>query len=77
MNLLLEKDLTNFEELLQKVAEQGTAYFKNIDAEKTSLPVVNNMNKSLDNEGIGGLNTLKLFNKKFKDTIVASSGPRY
>ncbi|SNQ44337.1 pyridoxal phosphate-dependent decarboxylase family protein [Cellulophaga lytica] len=77
MNKLLEEDFNNFDQLLQKVAIQGTAYFKNIDTEKTTLPVLNTIYEGLNKEGIGGLNTLKLFNKKFKDTIVASSGPRY
>ncbi|WKB80087.1 pyridoxal phosphate-dependent decarboxylase family protein [Cellulophaga omnivescoria] len=77
MNKLLEKDFNSFDKLLHKIAEQGTEYFKNVDLEKTSLPVLKTSKKILNNEGIGGLKTLKLFNEKFRHTIVASSGPRY
>jgi len=60
-------------------SETGTGldYLKNINGRKTSTNANELDCTKLNKTGLGGLDTLKLFNEKFEDLIVASAGPRY
>ncbi|WP_312765688.1 pyridoxal-dependent decarboxylase [Epilithonimonas sp.] len=77
MNHLLEKDLKNLENLLQKVKEQGLSYLENISERPTQL------NHQLPKEipfienGQGSEEAFKIFKERLEPLMVASSGPRY
>lgn len=77
MNKQLEHDMKNLEKLLEIVKIQGVDYLGSINHRKTSVDRVEVDLSRLSEVGIGGANALKLFNKKFENLIVASTGPRY
>ncbi len=77
MNDQLKHDMTNLDELLEKVKRQGLDYLKNIRERQTSTDVIEYSVAKLNETGLGGFDTLKLFNEKFKHLIVGSAGPRY
>lgn len=77
MNKQLANDLINLDELLEKVKNQGLDYLKNLRERKTSTDATEEEDANLNEIGIGGLDTLKLFNEKFENLIVGSAGPRY
>ena len=77
MNRQLENDSLEIENLLELVKLQGLDYLGQLSDRPTSTKRTIQANTSLNEIGIGGLNTLKLFNEKFEQLIVGSSGPRY
>ncbi|MEO6902233.1 MAG: pyridoxal-dependent decarboxylase [Bacteroidia bacterium] len=77
MNKLLEIDLNELSNLLEQVKKQGNDYLKNINGRPTSTKLLVSEEESLNNEGLGGAKTLKLFNERFEPIMVASSGPRF
>ena len=77
MNKQLEYDMNNLDVLLEKVKRQGLDYLKNIGERKTSTEAVEFATAKLNDIGLGGLDSLKLFNERFENSIVGSTGPRY
>ena len=77
MDKQLEDDLLNLDSLLEKVKLQGLDYLQKISERKTSARVIKFGATKLNEIGLGGLNTLALFNEKFENIIVGSTGPRY
>lgn len=77
MNKQLKNDMINLEELLEKVKLQGLDYLNNITERKTSINEIKKSQSTLNEIGIGGLDALGLFNEKFENLIVGSTGPRY
>lgn len=77
MNEQLKNDLTNIDTLLEKVKVQGLDFLKNIEERQTSTKLTYFEHRSLNETGLGGQNTLKLFNEKFENLIVGSTGSRY
>lgn len=77
MNRQLEHDSSEIENLLELVKQQGLDFLGQLSDRPTSTKRIIQANTSLNEIGIGGLNTLKLFNEKFEQLIVGSSGPRY
>lgn len=77
MNKQLEYDMSNLDVLLEKVKLQGLDYLKSLRERKTSATVIEFGDAKLNEIGLGGLDTLKLFNEKFENIIVGSAGPRY
>lgn len=77
MNHLLEKDLNNLENLLQKVKEQGLSYLENISERPTSS--TNQLQKEIPSikNGKGSEETFKIFRERLEPLMVTSSGPRY
>ncbi len=78
MNFQLQQDLGNLGALLEKVQQQSVAYLNNIE----NVPTTSNYSISIEKptlptDGIGGTKTLDFFNARFRDLMVASSGPRY
>ncbi|MBU2946163.1 pyridoxal phosphate-dependent decarboxylase family protein [Zobellia uliginosa] len=77
MEHLLKEDLINFEALLEKAKLQGLDYLQHLPKRKTSTVVQSITNANLNEEGIGGLETLAQFKEKWESQIVGASGPRY
>ncbi|GAA5039071.1 amino acid decarboxylase [Marivirga lumbricoides] len=77
MNEKLQKDLTNFESLLEAVKLQGLDFLATLSARNTSTKALHQEPETLKIAGLGAFETLKLFNEKFEELIIASTGPRY
>lgn len=77
MNEQLKYDLTNLDTLLEEVKLQGLNFLKNIGERQTSTDLTFIENSNLNEIGLGGQNTLKLFNEKIENLIVSSTGSRY
>lgn len=77
MNEKLENDLLNFDNLLETVKQQSLDFLENLSVRPTSTKQTAQINTTLNEIGIGGLDALKFFNKKFENLIVGSTGPRY
>lgn len=73
----LQNDLHNLESLLDKVKQQGLSYLNTIESRPTSVIKKVALQKTLSDKGMGTLNALAQFNKRFEPIMVASSGPRY
>ncbi|MBK6265215.1 aspartate aminotransferase family protein [Marivirga sp. S37H4] len=77
MNKQLQDDLTKLAELLDAVKLQGLEFLAQIGDRPTSTKSLIKEEESLNEVGLGGTDTLQLFNEKFESLIVGSSGPRY
>ena len=77
MNKQLQNDLINLDQILEKVKHQGLKYLKELSERPTSTETTIQLNKTLNEIGLGSIETLRKFNEKFEKLIVASSGPRY
>ncbi len=77
MNNILQSDSENIESILQKVASQGTDYLKNINDRPTSSQFDSTEQLHLNQQGLGTMQTLEVFNQRFESTMVASSGSRF
>lgn len=77
MNEQLQHDLINFENLLEIAKLQGLDFLGQLSDRATSTKPKVQVNTTLNEIGVGGLDTLKFFNEKFENLIVGSSGPRY
>lgn len=77
INYQLQNDLENFDKLLEVTKNQSLKYLNNISERKTSTNIIKNNKLELPTIGLGTPKTLELFNERFEQIIVASSGPRY
>ena len=77
MNEQLHYDMSNLDTLLEEVKVQGLEFLKSIGERQTSTDFIFSENSKFNEIGLGGQQTLKLFNEKFEKLIVASAGPRY
>ncbi len=77
MDKQLQNDLQNLEALLDTVKQQGLDYLNTIHSRPTSVSNSVDIQKKLNNTGLGTLEALEQFNKRFEPIMVASSGPRY
>lgn len=77
MNEQLENDLQNIEHLLESAKTQGLDFLSQLSERPTSTQAIVEINKTLNETGVGGLNALQLFNDTFEKIIVGSTGPRY
>lgn len=77
MHRQLENDLENIADLLGKVKLQGLDFLAGLAERPTSVAPFTSAHETLSEQGLGGVNTLSLFNERFGEMIVASSGPRY
>ncbi|WP_428666267.1 pyridoxal phosphate-dependent decarboxylase family protein [Runella sp.] len=73
---MLQNELENFENILQKAFEQGVNFLETIDQRPTSAPHTVALVSELEEEGKGTMTVLAEFNQRFDPLIVASSGPR-
>ena len=77
MNEQLYNDLINLDSLLETVKLQGLDFLGELSDRPTSTKQKTQVNDTLNEIGIGGLDALKLFNEKFENLIIGSTGPRY
>ena len=77
MNKKLLNDLENTRSLIEQTKEQSLHFINNINDRSTSVNKTVDLSTILPDEGLGGEQTLNLFNKKFESIMVASTGPRY
>ena len=77
MNNQLAKDAAEFHQLLDRVKQQGLAYFEALDNRPTSTTARLSERNSLPFHGLGTEGALASFNQRLEPLIVASSGPRY
>lgn len=77
MNKQLQNDWESLPDLLEKVKQQGIAFLNAIDQRPTSVFPETNSEVDLPEIGLGGEETLEVFNQRFEKLIVAATGPRY
>ncbi|WP_264552428.1 pyridoxal phosphate-dependent decarboxylase family protein [Flavobacterium sp. N2038] len=77
MNSILQQDLNDFENILEKAKQQGIKFLNNLDTIPTSSKASVDPNQILNEFGLGSLETLKEFNERLAPLMVSSPGPRY
>ncbi|PIB36959.1 amino acid decarboxylase [Reichenbachiella sp. 5M10] len=79
MNPHLQHDLDHLSELLESVKNQSLGFLNRLNDRHTSNSHDHTTDDSisLNPKGLGGQETLKLFNQRFEPYLVGSSGPRY
>lgn len=77
MNSILQHDLNNFENILEKTKQQGIDFLNNIENIPTSNTYSIDPKTVLNELGLGSIEALKEFNERLAPLIVSSSGPRY
>ena len=77
MNSILQHDLNNFENILEKTKQQGIDFLNDIKNIPTSNTYSIDPKTVLNELGLGSIEALKEFNERLAPLIVSSSGPRY
>ncbi|WP_281309607.1 pyridoxal phosphate-dependent decarboxylase family protein [Flavobacterium flavigenum] len=77
MNSVLQHDLNNFENILEKTKKQGIDFLNNLENIPTSNKNSIDYSRELNELGLGSLAALEEFNARLAPLMVASSGPRY
>lgn len=77
MNKQLQNDLINLDKILETVKLQGLDYLTKLSERPTASKATIQSNDTLNEIGLGSIDTLKIFNEKFEKLIVASTGPRF
>ena len=74
---VLQKDIDKFSSLLQSVKDLSSSYLETINERVTSKSNPSFDMPALPTNGLGYIQTQQLFEERFLQNIVASSGPRY
>lgn len=77
MNSILQQDLNDFENILEKTKQQGIDYLNDIQNISTSQNYTIDCRRELNELGLGSIEALQEFNQRLAPLMVASSGPRY
>lgn len=77
MNSVLQHDLNDLENILEKTKQQGIDFLNDIKNIPTSNKNSIDYNRELNELGLGSLAALKEFNERLAPLMVASPGPRY
>ncbi|KQB38381.1 pyridoxal phosphate-dependent decarboxylase family protein [Flavobacterium aquidurense] len=77
MNSILQHDLNDIENILNKVKQQGIDFLHNLENIPTSNKNTIDPTRDLSELGLGSLAALKEFNERLAPLMVASPGPRY
>lgn len=77
MNPILQNDLSRLNELLGDVQQQSLRFLEQIDSRSTAAEEAMEENLLSLASGLGGEETLRLFNQRFEKIMVSSAGPRY
>jgi glutamate/tyrosine decarboxylase-like PLP-dependent enzyme len=77
MNSILQQDLNDFENILEKAKQQGIGFLNNLENIPTSNKNTIDPNRDLNELGLGSLEALKEFNERLAPLLVSSPGPRY
>lgn len=77
MNSILQYDLNDFENILEKAKQQGLDFLNNLENIPTSGKESIDPNRDLNELGLGALGALEEFKERLAPLMVASPGPRY
>lgn len=77
MNSVLQHDLNDLENILEKAKQQGIDFLNNLENVPTSNKNTIDYSRELNESGLGSLATLAEFNERLAPLMVASPGPRY
>lgn len=77
MNSILQHDLKDLENILEKAKQQGIDFLKDLENVPTSNKNSIDYNRELNDLGLGSLKALEEFNERLAPLMVASPGPRY
>ncbi|MEN2399668.1 pyridoxal-dependent decarboxylase [Flavobacterium sp. MC2016-06] len=77
MNPVLQHDLNDIENILDKAKQQGIDFLNNLDNTPTSNTETIDPTRDLNELGLGSLSALSEFNERLAPLMVASSGSRY
>lgn len=77
MNAILQKDLNDFENILEKTKQQGIGFLNNLENIPTSNKNTIDPTRDLNELGLGSIEALREFNERMAPLMAASSGPRY
>lgn len=77
MNPILQQDLKDIENILEKVKQQGIDFLHSIDTIPTSTNNSITTDRNLNNLGLGVLSALEEFNQRLAPILVSQPGPRY
>jgi glutamate/tyrosine decarboxylase-like PLP-dependent enzyme len=77
MNSVLQHDLNDLENILEKIKQQGIDFLNNLENVPTSNKNSIDYTRELNELGLGSLATLAEFNERLAPLMVASPGPRY
>ncbi|MGO4772434.1 aspartate aminotransferase family protein [Flavobacterium sp. W22_SRS_FK3] len=77
MNSVLQHDLNDFENILEKAKQQGIDFLNNLENIPTSNKKSIDYSRKLNELGLGSLAVLEEFNERLAPLMVASPGPRY
>lgn len=77
MNSVLQHDLNDLENILEKAKQQGIDFLNNLENVPTSNKNTIDYNRELNELGLGSLAALNEFNERLAPLMVASPGPRY
>ncbi|WP_369765749.1 aspartate aminotransferase family protein [Flavobacterium sp. WC2429] len=77
MNPILQQDLNEVKNILEKVKQQGIDFLNSIDTVPTSNKNKITTDRNLNDVGLGSLSTLEEFNERLAPLMVSQTGPRY
>ncbi|MDW8850271.1 pyridoxal-dependent decarboxylase [Flavobacterium sp. MMLR14_040] len=77
MNSILQHDLNDLENILEKAKQQGIDFLNDLENIPTSNKNSIIYTRELNELGLGSLSALKEFNERLAPLMVASPGPRY
>jgi glutamate/tyrosine decarboxylase-like PLP-dependent enzyme len=77
MNSVLQHDLNDFENILEKAKQQGIDFLNHLENIPTSNKNTITPDRDLNNRGLGTLGALAEFKERLAPLMVASPGPRY
>lgn len=77
MNPILQQDLKDIENILEKVKQQGIDFLNFIDTVPTSTQNTITTSRNLNDSGLGALSALEEFNQRLAPLMVSQAGPRY
>ncbi|PWB27783.1 pyridoxal phosphate-dependent decarboxylase family protein [Flavobacterium sp. HTF] len=77
MNSILQQDLNDFENILEKAKQQGISFLNNLENIPTSNKTTIDTKRTLNELGLGSEKALKEFNDRLAPLLVSSPGPRY
>ena len=77
MNSVLLHDLNDINNILEEAKKRSIEFLDNIENIPTSNKESIDVNKQLNELGLGSLGALEEFNQRLAPLMVASSGPRY
>ncbi|MHC0443901.1 pyridoxal phosphate-dependent decarboxylase family protein [Flavobacterium sp. 3-218] len=77
MNSILQQDLNDFDNILEKTKQQGIDFLNAIENIPTSNTYTIDPKSVLKELGLGSIEALKEFNERLAPLMVSSSGPRY